>query len=142
MSEMANRECAIEEIEIELEKYKEDIISDLNIYLNISAKALLTALKALKTVQMTPDWIPLTKRPMTEDEREFYKNTLEYVDDMEIFNCPLPDDGEEVLITSYGGVEVDTFINDSVDGCYFENRDIDDVRAWMRLPQPYKGDDK
>lgn len=85
-----------------------------------------------------PMWIPVTTRPMTEEERDRYKEQLEYVDDAVIFNCPLPDDGQEVLITVYGETELDTFYNDSIDGCYFENRDIDDVEAWMPKPTPYK----
>lgn len=84
------------------------------------------------------DWIPITTRPMTEEEKEQYKENLEYVDDAVIFNCPLPEDGQEVLITVYGETELDTFYNDAVDGCYFENRDIEDVRAWKPLPEPYK----
>ena len=85
-------------------------------------------------------WIPMTTRPMTDEEREYHREQLEYVDDAVIFNCPLPDDGQEVLITVYGETELDTFYNDSIDGCYFENRDIDDVRAWMPLPKPYKAE--
>lgn len=83
-------------------------------------------------------WIPITSRPMTEEEKEHYKTHPEYQDDYRIFNCKLPDDGQEVLISVCGGVEVDTFVQDANDGCYFEGRDIDDVDAWMPLPEPYK----
>ena len=85
-----------------------------------------------------PKWIPVTTRPMTEEEKERYKEQLEYVDDAVIFNCPLPDDGQEVFITVYGETELDTFYNDAIDGCYFENRDIEDVIAWMPKPKPYE----
>ena len=81
-------------------------------------------------------WIPITSRPMTEEEKERYKTHQEYQDDCRIFNCKLPDDGQEVLISVCGGVEVDTFVQDANDGCYFEGRDIDDVDAWMPLPLP------
>ena len=83
-------------------------------------------------------WIPITSIPMTEEEKEHYKTHPEYQDDYRIFNCKLPDDGQEVLISVYGGVEVDTFVQDANDGCYFEGRDIYDVDAWMPLPLPYK----
>ena len=83
-------------------------------------------------------WVPVTTRPMTEEEKEIHREQLEYVDDAVIFNCPLPDDGQEVLITVYGETELDTFYNDAIDGCYFENRNIEDVRAWMPLPKPYQ----
>lgn len=92
----------------------------------------------LELLEQESEWIPMTTRPMTEEEKDRYRERLEYVDDAVIFNCPLPDDGQEVLITVYGETELDTFYNDSVDGCYFENRDIDDVDAWMPKPKPYK----
>ena len=84
------------------------------------------------------EWIPVKIRPMTEEEKEHYKTHPEYRDECRIFTCKLPDDGQEVLISVYGGVEVDTFVQDGNDGCYFEGRDIDDVDAWMPLPLPYK----
>ncbi len=93
---------------------------------------------AIKSLEQEPKWIPMTTRPMNEEEKEKYREQLEYVDDAVIFNCPLPDDGQEVLITVYGETELDTFYNDAIDGCYFENRDIEDVRAWMPLPKPYE----
>lgn len=79
-------------------------------------------------------WIPMTTRPMTEEEREHYREWSD-VDEAMIFDCELPEDGQEVLV-SYGGyVCVDTFCKD--DGCYFEGVDIDDVDAWMPLPPCY-----
>jgi len=84
------------------------------------------------------EWIPMTKRPMTDDEKEYYKEELEYCDDAEIFDCKLPEDDEEVLITMNGWVTIDTFDRDFTDGCSFEGYDIDDVKAWMPLPEPYK----
>ena len=83
------------------------------------------------------EWIPITTRPMTEEEKEYHGESLDYFDDAMIFNCLLPDDGQKVLISIYGEVEIDTFYNDDVDGCYFEDRDIEDVKAWMPLPEPY-----
>jgi hypothetical protein len=82
-------------------------------------------------------WIPLTKRPMTKEEREEYEGMTGITETM-ILNCPLPEDGEEVFV-SYGGyVCVDTFHDD--DGCYFEDVEIDEVEAWMSLPSPYKAE--
>jgi len=81
-------------------------------------------------------WIPLKTRPMTEEEMTFYSEWAEY--GAEIFDCHLPEDGQEVLV-SYGGyVCIDTFCKD--DGCYFEGVEIDDVEAWMPLPEPYKAE--
>ena len=75
---------------------------------------------------------------MTDEEREYYKEWSDVEEGAMIFDCPLPEDGQEVLV-SYGGyVCVDTFCKD--DGCYFEGVDIDDVDAWMPLPLPWKGE--
>ena len=91
---------------------------------------------AIEALEQTR-WIPFTKRPMTDEEREYYREWSD-VEGAEIFDCPLPENGQEVLV-SYGGyVCVDVFCKD--DGCYFEGVDIDDVQAWMPLPQPYKGE--
>lgn len=83
-----------------------------------------------------PRWIPITKRPMTEDEKARHEF---YYDEAEILDCSLPEDGEDVLITVNGRTWIDTFIRDDADGCYFESYDIDEVKAWMPLPKPYKG---
>ena len=85
-------------------------------------------------------WIPIKTRPMTEEEREYYSEFLDEDNGM-IYECPLPDDEQEVLITTkYGHVEKTTFYQD---GCYFEEyEDYDDVIAWQPLPQPYKDGEK
>ena len=60
----------------------------------------------------------------------------------------LPEEGEEVLVTVYGQVEIDSFgcdveYDESVGECrnewFCENNDIEDVKAWMPKPAPYKG---
>lgn len=61
----------------------------------------------------------------------------------------LPEEGEEVLVTVYGQVEIDSFgcdveYDESFEECRFEwfceNNDIEDVKAWMPLPEPYKAE--
>lgn len=78
------------------------------------------------------EWIPIKTRKLTDEEKE------EYPDSEFMYDCKLPDDGEEVLITTSGGhITLDTFCRD--EGCYFETYcDEDDVLAWMPLPKPYK----
>lgn len=83
-------------------------------------------------------WIPLKTRPMTDEESTYYRDWAEY--GAEIFDCPLPDDGQEVLISWGGSVCVDAFVKDDSDGCYFEGVEIDDVDAWQPLPEPYKAE--
>lgn len=92
---------------------------------------------------MGSKWIPIVSRPMDEDEREYYESHYQdYSEhDADILISELPEDGQEVLITTASGnVSTDTFCKDDVDGCYFENFDIEDVLAWMPFPEPYKGD--
>ena len=92
-----------------------------------------------KTV--TNGWIEVTTRPLTEEEKEYYSGLSPRWDDITfMYDCQLPGDGQEVLITDkYGNVQVDTFIRDDVDGCYFEyNCDEGDVIAWMSLPKPFR----
>jgi len=82
-------------------------------------------------------WIPIKTRPMTEEEVTYYRDWAEY--EAEIFDCPLPEDGQEVLVSWGNNVSVDVFVRDT-GGCYFEDRDIDEVTAWMPLPESYKGE--
>ena len=78
------------------------------------------------------EWIPFKKRPLTDEEKQ------EYPDWTYIFDCPLPDDEEEILLSNGKYVWTDTFINDGE--CYLDGGDdIDEGMAWMPLPKPYKG---
>ena len=86
------------------------------------------------------EWIPIKMRPGTDEE---YEEFSQYGDcpreDFRVFECPLPDDDQEVLVTTrWGNVCTDIWHRD-VDCCYFEdNCDDDDVIAWMPLPESYK----
>lgn len=87
--------------------------------------------------EIPTDWIPIKTRPMTEEEKEEIGHEYAFM-----YDCPLPDDGQEVLITDcYGNVEIDTFCRDH-EGFYFEdNCDDGEVIAWMPLPEPYQSND-
>lgn len=87
----------------------------------------------------TNGWIAVKTRPMTEEEKEYYSEYLSEGNGM-IYDCPLPDDGQEVLITSkYGNVDKTTFYTDC--GNYFEQyEDYDEVIAWQPLPECWKGE--
>ena len=84
--------------------------------------------------EIPTDWIPIKTRPMTEEEKEEIGHEYAFM-----YDCPLPDDGQDVLITDcFGNIEVDTFCRD-IEGVYFENNcDAGNVIAWMPLPEPYK----
>ena len=79
-------------------------------------------------------WIPVKYRPLTEEEKE------EYPDSGFMYDCQLPDDDEEVLVTTCSGyVCTDIFCRDSDCGCYFENYcEEGEIVAWRPLPEPYK----
>lgn len=107
------------------------------------------AIKALEE-RPTGEWIPVKDRPMTTEERkEFAEHYgIEYCDtaDEKVLDCPMPEDGQEVLVSSRWGVHTDVADND-IDGEGFisygleENGDWEGIDAWMPLPEPYKGGD-
>lgn len=94
-------------------------------------------------------WIPITYRPLTVKERIAFAEHygVEYCDTAEekAFDCPMPEDGQEILISTSWGVVEDVADND-IDGegfiCYgLEiNGDWEGVDAWMPKPEPYKKD--
>ena len=109
-----------------------DMEKDFNEILRLAEKAL------------DSQWIPVTYRPMTEEEEKelcekwgIKEGTLE---DWEkrVFTCSLPDDGQEILISVGRYVHEDICSWDD-DCCGLENNgDWDGVDAWMPKPEPYK----
>lgn len=86
--------------------------------------------KKLNDFSQLAKWIPIKVRPLDEEEKSYYGEDYCF-----IWDCKLPDDGEEVLVTTASGhVDIDTFY----DG-YFENySNHDDLLAWMPMPEPYR----
>lgn len=86
-------------------------------------------------------WIPVKWHKITEDERKKEGYPVEwdiYLDGL------LPNDGDEILITVSGGngntyVEKDECCEDD-NGLYLDGGYdwVEDVIAWMPLPEPYK----
>lgn len=101
-------------------------------------EALKLAINALESKR--PQWVPITYKKPTDEEKEEMREVYD-VDDIDaVYTCPLPDNGQKVLITTrvWRAIEITTFYND-VDGSYFEDwEDIDEVAAWMPLMEPYK----
>jgi hypothetical protein len=120
-----NREKAKKVLQEQIEKYGQEYDAE-------GIEALEMAIKELEQT----GWIPIKTRPMTEEEKEEVGHEYAYM-----YISPLPDDGQEVLITDcYGNVEIDTFCRDD-EGVYFENNcDDDEVIAWQPKPQPYKAE--
>ena len=81
------------------------------------------------------DWIPIKTRPLTEEEKKQYPDVEFYWD------CPLPEDEQDVLITIrtvVGEVIVCTTFCRDCNESYFEDYDDADILAWMSFPEPYK----
>lgn len=96
-------------------------------------------LKELKQLRDQTRWIPIKTRPLTEEEKEYYAQHGAYYFDS-IFDCHLPEDGQEVLITTkYETVDKVVFHNEGDYGSYFEcYEDEGEVLAWRPLPEPHK----
>lgn len=103
-------------------EYKKDIRKDI---------------EALPSVQPNK-WIPVKWHEITDEEREREGYPKEWVCHLDSI---MPYDGQRILITTKGGfVELDECYSD--DGCEFSLDSgydwVDDVIAWMPLPEPYK----
>lgn len=94
-------------------------------------------------------WIPIKYRPLTIEEREslsrYFGIDYEETNDDVAFDCPMPDEGQEILISTSYGVATDVCEHDCTDdGIYMyslENcGDWEGVNAWMPLPEPYKSE--
>ena len=103
--------------------------------------------KALEALGKEPKWTPVKFRPMDEEEKQYWEEHYGYKFgedfDCKIFDCPMPDDGDEVWVCSKcGNVWQDTCQWDD-GGLYLEsNGDWEDIVAWMPFikPSPYKGE--
>jgi hypothetical protein len=103
----------------------------------------LKELKSFKEGQNS-QWIPVTYRPMTEEEEKELCEKLGIeegsLEDWEkrVFTCHLPDDGQEIL-TSFGRYVQEDICSWDEYGCGLENNgDWDGIDAWMPKPEPYK----
>ena len=95
----------------------------------------------LPSAQPEQRWIPVRMRPMDSEEREYWEEQFgeELADeDAVMFDCPMPEDGQEILVSYRKWISMDKCEIDG--GCYGleGNGDWEDVVAWMPLPEPYK----
>lgn len=89
-----------------------------------------------KLNEAIPVWTELTSRMMTDEEKE--ERGLRPEENVNMINSDLPQDGEEVLITVRGMVEETTFIEEGYGEVGFDDEYIEDVTAWMPMPEPFK----
>ena len=95
---------------------------------------LIDYIEQLPPVTPTQRWIPIERRDLTQEEKELYSSF--YGEEPEyMIESRMPDDGEEVLVSAGGIVFKDFFSHHDFD---FENISVDEIDAWMPLPQPYE----
>lgn len=89
-------------------------------------------------------WIPIKQRPGTEEEyAEFSKFGTCPRSEFKVYTNKMPEDGQDVLITTKWGTVCEDIYHDDVDASYFEDHDDpDDVIAWMPKPKAYIGGTK
>lgn len=85
-------------------------------------------------VTPTQRWIPIvTRKPTEEEKKDYFEQNGEELCFMIV--SPMPNNRQEVLVSGGGCVAEDVFDEDFYN---FENWDIQNVEAWMPLPDPYK----
>lgn len=100
--------------------------------------------EAIRKAKARPQdkWVPITYRPMTEEEVkrvETYFGLPLDEKEKKCFSCPMPEHGQEILISTEWGVYKDSCLYDCDEGFSLDERgDWEDVDAWMPLPEPYK----
>ena len=85
------------------------------------------------------EWIPVEYHQITKEERQENDYPKDWV---YCIDSPMPEEGQEILITTNAGyVEKDTCYDDG-DGYYTDSGYdwFEDITAWMPLPEPYKKD--
>lgn len=102
-------------------------------------------LRELPSAEPEQRWIPVKSRPMDEEEKRYWEEHYGYAfgEDYDgiMFDCLMPEDGQEIWVCSKcGNVWQDTCEVD--EGIGLEgNGDWDDIVAWMPFerPEPWKG---
>jgi hypothetical protein len=78
-------------------------------------------------------WYKVKTRPLTEEEKREYIEQFGYEFNY-VFDCKMPDDGDEILIVTKYGVDTDVCGID--EGYFLENHgDWEDVIAWAAMPK-------
>lgn len=85
-------------------------------------------------------WYKVKTRPLTEEEKREYIEQFGYEFNY-VFDCKMPDDGDEILIVTKYGVDTDVCGID--EGYFLENHgDWEDVIAWAAMPKYKVGEQK
>lgn len=128
--------------------FRDDVYKELSLwdwqdlYLPVHFKEL------IDDIPDAPQWIPVKFRPMDEEEKQYWEEHYGYKFDEDfdckMFDCPMPEDGQEVWVCSKcGNVWQDTCVVDEGIGLE-ENGDWYDIVAWMPFerPKPWRGEEE
>ena len=90
----------------------------------------------LEETGMILKWIPVKWHVIldAEWEEEGIPDDIVYY-----LDCPMPEDGEEIIVTDGKRVWTDENSIDIVGHCLESGNDWKDIKAWMPLPERYKG---
>ena len=135
------------EIAIEILKtFRQAMDTPITNYRGLLLGSLDKAIKALENERPQALWIPIEYRPMSEFEYNEFLSVYGYLEPEErkMFCCQMPEDQQEILISTKWGVcldkcEIDFDDNDNPVYGLEEHEDWDGVMAWMPLPEQYKG---
>ena len=127
---------------IDADKLKEMVpTTSVDMFENCRNCSLLNEEQVMELIDMTPTvdmWIPIKWHYITDEEREregYPKDWVVYID------CEMPCDEQEILVqTKNGYIRWDVCYEDgefSLDSGWDW---IEDIAAWMPLPEKYKGE--
>ena len=88
----------------------------------------------MEAYSIIPEWNELIVKELTPDDEEYTKHKWMYI----IEN--LPEYSEEVFVTDGVNVRIDSF-DEAISGEVYlsgTGGNVDEVTAWMPLPNPYK----
>ena len=130
-------EAQIADLREENDRLKEKV-GNLEIRCRIAEEALTESQNNLLRFAMDRTWIPVRYHEITDAKREEngYPKDWDYLLDFE----RLPSDEQGILVqTKNGEISYDECYEE--DGIYLDSGLdwVDDVVAWMPLPEPYKG---
>lgn len=83
-------------------------------------------------------WHEITTRPLDEEEKEWCAEQGYEPYEMPefVYNCEMPEDGQEILIATPFGTDKDTCSDDAEYGIGLEcHDDFDNVYAWAEIPE-------
>lgn len=99
----------------------------------LKSKTFLMLADIVSQAPTEPQWIPFTRREPTAEEKAHHPDWVF------VWDCELPEDGQEILVSNGKHVWKDEWVEADYSGLE-SGSDIDDDCAWMPMPEPYRRD--